>query len=348
VPAPPGRCPGCGTELAQGLVACPSCRRLLFADRLRELAGTARAAERDGDIGSALADWRTALELLPQGSTQHRQVLASINTLSERLDAEGGRARNTARPTSRDGKKLGAVGAGLAGVALLVWKFKFAIGFLLTKGKLLLLGLTKSGTLLSMLLSFGVYWTVWGWPFALGLVLSIYVHEMGHVVALKHYGIRASAPMFIPGIGAMVRLHQYPASPREDARVGLAGPIWGLGAALAAWGVYLAFHLPIFAAIAAVGAWINLFNLVPVWQLDGGRGFRALARRERWLLVGMLAAAWVVTEESLLVLLLIAAGFRAAGGAAPKDSDRRTFLEYAFLVAALSALSAIPVPGIGN
>lgn len=347
--ATPNRCPGCGTELAGGLLSCPSCHRLLHADRLKELAAAARAATDAGDTGSALEHWRAALELLPPGSTQHRQVLATVNTLSEQLDKEGVR-----RPPAKSGgaakgqKAAGAAGAGLTGAALLFWKFKFALAFILTKGKLLLLGLTKSSTLLSMLLSFGVYWTVWGWPFALGLVLSIYVHEMGHVVALSRYGIRASAPMFIPGIGAMVRLHQYPATPREDARVGLAGPLWGLGAALAAWGLHLAFHSPILAAIAQVGAWINLFNLVPVWQLDGGRGFRALARRERWLVVGVIALAWFLTEESLLVLLLIASVFQAASGSAPERSDRRTVLEYILLILALSGLTEIPVPGIGR
>jgi Zn-dependent protease len=343
------RCPDCGTELAAGLLSCPSCRRLLHADRLKELAAQARAATEAGDLRAALEHWRSALDLLPPDSTQHRQILATVNGLSERVDREGPGRRATAPVGGRKRPRaLGAAGAGLTGLALLLWKFKFAVAFLLTKGKLLLLGLTKSGTLLSMLLSFGVYWTVWGWPFALGLVLSIYVHEMGHVVALTHYGIRASAPMFIPGIGAVVRLRQYPASPREDARVGLAGPLWGLGAALAAWGIHLVAHAPIFAAIAQVGAWINLFNLLPVWQLDGGRGFRALARRERWFAAAAIAAAWAVTEESLLVLLLIAAVVRAVGGGAPERSDRRTLVEYLLLIAALSALTMVPVPGVGG
>ena len=70
------------------------------------------------------------------------------------------------------------------------------------KAKALLLGLTKGTTLLTMLLSLGVYWSMWGWPLRLGLVLSIYVHEMGHVIALARYGFRATAPMFIPGLGA--------------------------------------------------------------------------------------------------------------------------------------------------
>ena len=75
--------------------------------------------------------------------------------------------------------------------------------FLLTKGKLLLFGLSKGTTFLSMLAALGVYWTLWGWKFALGFVLSIYVHEMGHVAAMKRFGLAATAPMFIPGFGAL-------------------------------------------------------------------------------------------------------------------------------------------------
>jgi Zn-dependent protease len=347
---PPTRCPACGTELAAGLLSCPSCRRLVHGARLKALAADAAAAEAAGDVRGALEHWRAALDLLPAESTQHRRILATVSALSDRLDREGpGRpAASPARRAAGPAKGLGAAGAGLAGVALLLWKLKFVLAFLVTKGKLLLLGLTKSGTLLSMLLSFGVYWTAWGWPFALGLVLSIYVHEMGHVVALTRFGIKASAPMFLPGIGAVVRMHQYPATPREDARVGLAGPIWGLGAALAAWGLYGVFHAPVLAAIAQVGAWINLFNLLPVWQLDGGRGFRALARRERWFVAAALAAAWVLTEESLLVLLLIGAVVRAAGGKGPDRSDRRTLVEFLVLVAALSAMTLVPVPGVAR
>ena len=81
---------------------------------------------------------------------------------------------------------------------------------------------------------FGVYWSIYGWPLALGLVLSIYVHEMGHVAMLRRLGIAASAPMFIPGVGALVMLKQHVTDPLIDAKIGLAGPVWGLGAALAA------------------------------------------------------------------------------------------------------------------
>src|SRR5262249_21773650 len=151
-----------------------------------------------------------------------------------------------------EGASAGAAGVG--GLALLLWKFKFVAILALGKAKFLLLGLAKASTFFSMILSLGVYWAAWGWKFAVGLIVSIYIHEMGHVAALRGFGIKASAPMFIPGLGAVVRMQQMPGDPRQDARVGLAGPIWGLGAAIAAALSYLISAWPIWWAIARVGA----------------------------------------------------------------------------------------------
>jgi Zn-dependent protease len=215
-----------------------------------------------------------------------------------------------------------------------------------TKGKLLLLGLTKAGTLLSMTASFGVYWAAWGWRFALGLVVSIYVHEMGHVAAMRRYGIEATAPMFLPGVGAMVRSKQYPVDPVENARVALAGPLWGLGAALAAYAGFWLTHVPVLAAVAQVAAWINLFNLLCVPPLDGSKAFSALTETQRWLLVAVVAVALAVTRERLLILLLMAAFVRSMMGRGASRADARTLAEFAILVAALSAMCLIPVPPV--
>jgi Zn-dependent protease len=86
---------------------------------------------------------------------------------------------------------------------------------------------TKASTFASMFAFFGVYWSAYGWPLALGLVMSIYIHEMGHVVRLRRLGIAAGAPRFIPGVGAVVMLKQHVSDPLIDARIGLAGPLWG-------------------------------------------------------------------------------------------------------------------------
>ena len=324
-------CGQCGTELAATLLSCPSCHALVHADQLKSLAAEAEAAEQAGNIPVALAKWREAMELLPPDSEQYATITARTSELARRV--EPGKASASATPDTRH--PLKRAWAGIVSAALIV----------LSKAKLLLLGLTKLGTLSSMLVFFGLYWGLWGWRFALGFVICIYIHEMGHVAALTRYGISAGAPMFIPGLGALVRLKQYPTDARQDARVGLAGPIWGLGAGLAAYGVFLATHAPIWAAIARTAGYLNLFNLLPVWQLDGNRGFRSLARVERWAVVATMVVAWGATSQGLLLLLAAAAVFRAFGKDAPAERDPATLATFAGLIAVLSWLSMVAVPG---
>jgi len=293
--APALGCPGCGSSVAAALLACPNCHQLVHAEQLTTLAREAEAATERGDRSSAIATWERALALLPPGSRQREAVEARIRTLGRELVS----AENVAQPRgtgSRHWTWFGGAGA--------------AFAFVATKGKLLLLGLTKSTTLFSMLASFGLYWTQWGMLFAGGLVLSIYVHEMGHVAALRRYGIPSSAPMFVPGLGAFVRMQQMPSSVHENARIGLAGPVWGLGAGIAAYTAFIATGNQLWAAVAHAGAWINLFNLLPVWQLDGSRGFLSLTRSQRWIAAIAIAIAWRISGEGLLVLLLIAAAAR--------------------------------------
>lgn len=343
-PAPlPGACPECGAALTAAALACPRCHRLVHRDALRELSVAAEQATKAGDPSAALAAWRTALVMLPPRSKQYEQVLAKVQAMSAAVDAGvPARAADAKEPTGPDRKK--PLAAGATGLALLAWKFKFAIAFVLTKGKLLLLGFTKLSTVLSMLLSLGFYATAFGWKFALGLILSIYVHEMGHVASLRKYGIAASAPMFIPGLGALVRLKQYPVNAVEDARVGLAGPIYGLGAALFAAALAWATGYEVLFAIAKTGAWINLFNLVPVWQLDGGRAFRALDKKQRWIVVAALGVIWFLSSESMLVLLLLGAAYRAFEKTAPREQgDRRALVHYVALAAVLAALCKLAV-----
>ena len=342
-PADSIRCGQCGTEMAAGSLSCPGCGRLIYAEELKTLAAEAEQAERKGDISGALAAWRRALELLPAGTRHQQRIAARIDELGRRAPA--GLSPPGSAPRPPGGKaSAGGLAGGAGALALLVWKFKFIAVFLLTKAKFLLLGLTKASTFLSMFLSLGVYWTAFGWKFALGLVLSIYVHEMGHVAALGRFGFRATAPMFIPGVGAVVRLQQHPVNPVENSRIGLAGPIWGLGAALATLLAYELTDWPVLLAIARLGAWINLFNLIPIWQLDGGRGFSSLSRPQRWLAVATIAAAWLLTAEGMLILLLVGGCFQAMHPGAPEKPDRVGLIQYVVLVAVLSALCLLNVP----
>jgi Zn-dependent protease len=327
-------CTDCGTSFPLTILSCPSCHRLAYAERLKRLTAEAAQHAAAGEREAELSSWRSALELLPAGSRQHTQVSAKVEALVAALPEAA-----QAKPNK---KALGKL-AGLGALGLLLWKFKWLLVLALTKGKLLLLGLTKMSTLLSMLLSIGVYWSLWGWKLALGLVISIYVHEMGHVAALKRLGIAATAPMFVPGLGAFIRSKQYPASPAEDAAVGLGGPIWGLGAALACYAISLLWDAPFFAALARLGAWINLFNLLPVWTLDGGRGFRALSRKQRMIMAGVMLGAWFMTGENLLLLLLIAAVIRVFARDAPAEDHRPTLVTYAVLIVVLAWLATLKV-----
>jgi len=327
-------CPGCGTEVAPAALACPRCDRLLHGDKLRRLAAEADRATRSGDPALAIQHWRSALELLPPASKQHRQI-------AERIDALAPEAERSGAP--RSGASAATKLAGLGAFGLLLLKFKSVILFLATKGKFLLLGFTKAGTLLSMFASIGVYTVIWGWKFALGLVLSIYVHEIGHVAALRKLGIAATAPMFIPGLGAFVRLKQYPANPREDAEVGLAGPLWGLGAAIAAWLGGTLLHSDLLLAVARVGAWINLFNLLPLGPLDGGRGFRALTKKQRFAACGALGLGLLLAGDGIVILLLAVAAFRAFAEPGAPEPDRRALVQYSLIAIGLALLCGISV-----
>jgi Zn-dependent protease len=327
------RCDACGTEVAGTLLACPACHRLVHAGRLKELAADAAAAAERQDTTAELIAWRASLDLLPQGSRQYATIAARVAELSR--TSEGEREQQP----SGHWKWLAALGP----AGLLLWKFKFLIVAVASKAKLLMLGLTKASTFTSMLLAFGVYWTQWGMWFAAGLVLSIYVHEMGHVAALRRYGIAASAPMFIPGLGALIRMKQRPVNPREDARIGLAGPIWGLGATLVAYAAAMASGSALWMAIAHISASINLFNLLPVWQLDGGRCFAALTKEQRWAATAAIGAGWFICGDGLLLLLMIVAVVRAAASEAPASPDIGALAQYVGLVLALSLLVRVAV-----
>ena len=338
-PHPPAalRCPQCGTELSPALLSCPRCHRLVHSERLNQLAAEAKVAEAAKDPSTALALWRETLDLLPRESRQYATVFAQVQQLSRQVDGLGLGATPSSRARSQRGAALGKA-AGIGGLLL----------FLLTKGKFLLLGLANFKTLFSMIPFLAVYWAAYGWKFALGLMLSIYVHEMGHVAMLIRYGMKASAPMFIPGIGAVIMLKQHPADPREDARIGLAGPMWGFGAALVALVVSLVTKWPSWGAIAHVGAWINLFNLTPVWQLDGSRAFRALSVGQRWLVVGTTAAMFAVTHEAMLLLVGGVALLRtlASGRIEREEGDWGALGQFLFLVVILSLMSKMHVVGI--
>lgn len=228
-------------------------------------------------------------------------------------------------------------------LVLLLAKLKFVLAGL----KFLQLGkvLTTGGT---MAVTIWVYATTFGLPFAFGFVLLIFLHEMGHAAAMRLHGIEFGAPVFIPFVGAMIAMKKQPPNVRVEAEVAIAGPIAGGLAAAACWALGAALGSPLLVALAFSGFFLNLFNLLPISPLDGGRIAGAISR---WFwVVGLVAAITLAirTGNPLLWAIVVLGGFRAVqsfrgkGEEQPGYFDLRPFERLAigvgyFLLAALLA-----------
>src|SRR5437588_6132427 len=188
------------------------------------------------------------------------------------------------------------------GVALLVI-FKFA-----AKLKLLLVPLLKFLPILlktggTMLLSIWAYALAWGWRFALGFVLLIFVHECGHLLVARFFGLKVGAPVFIPFMGALIALKDAPKNAWMEAWVGIGGPLLGAAGAVVCEGLFVLTGNPLFRALAFSGFFLNLFNLAPIGFLDGGRIVTALSPW-LWLVGTAIIGLLLVTHFSFLLLLI--------------------------------------------
>jgi Zn-dependent protease len=197
-----------------------------------------------------------------------------------------------------------------AGLKRLLWPVIVAFGLLVKYGKFALLFVGKAKILTtsgSMLVSIGAYSLIWGWRFAVGFVLLLLVHELGHVIQLRREGIPASAPLFIPFLGAVVGAKSLGDDAAAEARVGLAGPVLGTLGAAAVFAAAEATGSDLLRALAFTGFFLNLFNLVPLTPLDGGR---AMAAMSPWMwFVGLfLAVGLVLAYPNPIIILIVLIG----------------------------------------
>jgi Zn-dependent protease len=198
-------------------------------------------------------------------------------------------------------KRLGGL---LAAIIALGAKFWAAI-----KGAMLLLPklklLTTGGT---ALVSVAAYSLFFGWTFAVGFVLLLLVHEMGHVIQLRREGVKASAPMFIPFFGAVVTAKTLGENALAEARVGLAGPILGTAGAAACLVIAEATNSDFFRALAYIGFFLNLINLVPLVPFDGGRAMAAMAPWMWFIGLGAMVALLLLTQNVFLLIFIVLGG----------------------------------------
>ena len=156
----------------------------------------------------------------------------------------------------------------------------------------------------SMLVTIGLYTLALGWKFAVGFVLLIFVHECGHLIAARRFGLRASAPVFIPFMGAFILLKDAPRNAWMEAWVGIGGPLLGTLGGVACYGLFLATGQGLFAALAWMAFFLNLFNLAPVGFLDGGRIVTAISPW-LWLIGFAVMVGMLFVAPNLIVVLIL-------------------------------------------
>ncbi|HKO49390.1 MAG TPA: site-2 protease family protein [Polyangiaceae bacterium] len=205
----------------------------------------------------------------------------------------------------------------IAGLALLALsKFKFLLIGLkaLPFAKILL----TSGT---MLVSMAVYAWSMGIPFAVGFVLMILIHELGHGYAMRRHGLAAGAPVFIPFFGALISMKDQPRTPLVEAEIAIAGPVAGAASAIACCGLFFVTHSPLFLALAHAGFFLNLFNLTPFGFLDGGRVVKLFSRK-MWILGALvLVGMFALTHSPQLLLIGLLSLPSLFGKSAPPPGD---------------------------
>ncbi|HYO11136.1 MAG TPA: site-2 protease family protein [Tepidisphaeraceae bacterium] len=344
--APTFPCPRCGQPFTHGTLACPRCGALVYARMLNDLSARAQQEEAAGNPVRAALIWRECLPLLPPDSQQYAMITHRIGALTTGFGGAGGGgfagadiggAGAGSAGAGFGGAGVGGAGLGGAGLGGAIEGDPAPVGAMAAPRPPDAWPVAVAKTVGSMLLSIVVYAWLFSHPgdanfgakFAVGFVLLILVHELGHSFAMRYYGLSASPPIFIPFLGAVINLRQMPRNALEEAVVGIAGPVTGTLAAAATYALYLRTGSILFLRLAEFGFFLNLLNLLPVPPLDGGRVTAAVSPKI-WMLGIVGAVAWLVWDfvryqqfNPILVLLLLFAWprirqtllMRAAGGA---------------------------------
>jgi Zn-dependent protease len=190
-------------------------------------------------------------------------------------------------------KRLGPIGVALAAIV------KYG-SIILTKGKFFI----------SILAFVGLYWSLFGWWFAVGITASVLLHEMGHYMAVRRFGFSAELPMFLPGLGAYVKWRGAGVDPNVRAEIALAGPLFGLFSGVLSYGMFLITGHGVWLAVAQFAGWVNLLNLIPIFMFDGATAMSALSAQARWAVLLLSIALFFTLREFLLVALAAAVAYR--------------------------------------
>jgi Zn-dependent protease len=309
-------CPHCGASLQYGEFTCPTCGAPANLRQLDDLAAEALRLEPVNPPAAAMV-WRQTLALLPQGSPQYQQIEQRASALAAGWVPPGVAVQPRVQPGWSPGMREVPHAAGSAPRAVRP-PDPMPVALLKTFG--------------SMIVAAAVYYfyPFHDWTIAIGFVVLMLIHEMGHVFATWYYGLSASPPIFIPYLGALINLREPPPNALVESVIGIGGPLLGTLGAVACYFVALSTsganaqrELLVVAQLAFL---LNLFNLLPVPPMDGGRITAAVSP---WIwIAGLAGLALLIVNEvlagagsGLIVLLLllfyalprIIATFRARG-----------------------------------
>lgn len=292
-------CEYCNAPVESGQLVCHHCGALVYRRHLEQIAGDALRLEGVNPSAAAMV-WRSALDVLPRTSPQYADIYQRIAALAAGWSPVPA-AQHASAATGSTPPPLPAQSRRVAP------SDPWHVALVKTVG--------------SMLVATVVYylWPFHDWVIALGFVVLMLVHEMGHVLATWYYGLSASPPIFIPFVGAIINLREQPPNALVESVIGMGGPLLGTIGALIWYGVALAVPGPWrepLLNVAQLAFFLNLFNLIPVPPLDGGRITAAVSP---WIWVaGLAGLAALIVEQAfvgarfglLILLLVLFTGFR--------------------------------------
>lgn len=198
-------------------------------------------------------------------------------------------------------------------------------------------------SLASVALSVALYTTIWGLGLAVGLVAGMYAHELGHIVVLRYLRVPCSPPMFVPFIGAVVRVERQPESATDHAFMALAGPAFGLIFSLLCMLGHALTGAVILHLLAVLHAMLNLVNMLPLARLDAGLAFLALDRRQRWYALAAPIAIALTIGHAWPLLLALSILWSATRAEPPREGNAAVLVSYIALLLALCSVAALPL-----
>jgi len=231
--------------------------------------------------------------------SQQQKHLENLRAVAAHMAQKSEQAKKPAQQEAKSGgfaaslRRWGPLGIV---IALVLGKFKWLV---------MLAKFAKLPTLLTMVVAVAAYASIWGIPFALGFVLLIFMHELGHALVMRQQGISAGAPVFIPFVGAVIAMKGRPRDAYVEALVGIGGPALGTAATILCLALGWLTRDNFWYALASTGFLINLFNMIPISPLDGGRIAGVISQ---WLWgVGLAIGAivFINTQSPLLFLILL-------------------------------------------